>query len=57
MATTLGPRVAQELERLSLHVYSRPCDTCIAYNVEERTAREMRLQYHSVDGKLGERLQ
>src|SRR5438477_10832872 len=37
---------------ISLHVYSRPFDTCIAYNPEECSAREMRLQYYSVDGKL-----
>jgi hypothetical protein len=36
---------------VSLHVYSRPFDTCLAYNPEERTAREMRLQYYSVEGK------
>ena len=37
---------------VSLHVYSRPFDTCIAYNPDESTAREMRLQYYSVDGKM-----
>ena len=39
---------------VSLHVYSRPYDTCIAYDAPARTAREMRLQYHSVGGKLTE---
>jgi cysteine dioxygenase len=37
---------------VSLHVYSRPYDTCIAYDPVARTAREMRLQYHSVGGEL-----
>jgi cysteine dioxygenase len=37
---------------VSLHVYSRPFDTCLAYDNEARTAREMRLQYHSVEGKI-----
>jgi len=37
---------------VSLHVYSRPYDTCIAYDPAARTAREMRLQYYSVGGRL-----
>ena len=37
---------------VSLHVYSRPFDTCLAYDPVARTAREMRLQYHSIGGKL-----
>src|ERR1700682_2629505 len=37
---------------VSLHVYSRPYDTCLAYDPVACTAREMRLQYHSVRGKL-----
>jgi cysteine dioxygenase len=36
----------------SLHVYSRPFDTCLAYDLDACAAREMRLQYHSVGGKL-----
>ena len=40
---------------VSLHVYSRPYDVCIAYDPAARTAREMRLQYHSIDGKLVDR--
>ena len=39
-------------QAVSLHVYSRPYDTCIAYDPVARTAREMRLQYHSVGGRL-----
>jgi Cysteine dioxygenase type I len=41
----------------SLHVYSRPYDTCLAYDLDTGVAREMRLQYHSVGGKLVEPLQ
>lgn len=37
---------------VSLHVYSRPYDSCIAYELEACTAREQRLIYHSVGGKL-----
>jgi cysteine dioxygenase len=35
----------------SLHVYSRPFDTCIAYDLQACAAREMRLQYYSIGGK------
>ena len=37
---------------VSLHVYSLPYDTCLAYDLNARTSREMRLAYHSVGGKL-----
>ena len=37
---------------VSLHVYSRPYDVCLAYDPAARTSREMRLQYHSIGGKL-----
>jgi cysteine dioxygenase len=37
---------------VSLHVYSRPFDTCIAYDIEACTAKDMRLQYYSVGGKV-----
>jgi cysteine dioxygenase len=37
---------------VSLHVYSRPYDSCLAYDPLARTAREMRLQYNSIGGKL-----
>lgn len=46
---------------VSLHVYSRPYDVCLAYDPVAKTSREMRLQYHSIGGKLvgdrAERLQ
>jgi cysteine dioxygenase len=37
---------------VSLHVYSRPYDTCFAYDPAARTAREIALQYWSVEGRL-----
>jgi cysteine dioxygenase len=37
---------------VSLHVYSRPYDVCLAYDLEKQTSSEMRLLYHSVDGYL-----
>jgi cysteine dioxygenase len=41
---------------VSLHVYSRPYDACIAYDQEAQTAREIRLSYYSVGGVLVEPL-
>jgi cysteine dioxygenase len=37
---------------VSLHVYSRPYDTCLAYDIAAKTAREIDLQYWSVEGKV-----
>ena len=37
---------------VSLHVYSRPYDTCLAYDIAGKTAREIDLQYWSVEGKV-----
>jgi cysteine dioxygenase len=37
---------------VSLHVYSRPYDSCIAYDFAAQTACEIRLCYHSIGGKL-----
>jgi cysteine dioxygenase len=47
-------RVANPFEEraVSLHVYSRPFDTCIYYDLEGQSAREMRLQYHSIGGAI-----
>jgi cysteine dioxygenase len=36
---------------VSLHVYSRPYDTCIAYDPAARTAKEIRLSPPSVGGR------
>ena len=47
-------RVANPFDEpaVSLHVYSRPYDSCIAYDREKQTACEIQLTYHSVGGKL-----
>src|SRR5438552_10889763 len=47
-------RVSNPFEEraVSLHVYSRPFDTCLAYDPPSRTARVMKLCYHSIGGKL-----
>jgi cysteine dioxygenase len=37
---------------VSLHVYSRPYDTCLAYDPAARTSREIVLYYWSVGGRL-----
>lgn len=37
---------------VSVHVYSRPFDTCLAYCRDTHTFKEVTLSYTSVDGKL-----
>jgi cysteine dioxygenase len=37
---------------VSLHVYSRPFDSCVVYSVEQCTCGEIGLQYTSMYGKL-----
>jgi cysteine dioxygenase len=37
---------------VSLHLYSRPFDSCIVYSVEQHTCGEIGLRYHSMYGKL-----
>lgn len=37
---------------VSLHLYSRPFDSCIVYSVEQRTCGEIGLKYTSKYGKL-----
>ncbi|HUI84933.1 MAG TPA: cysteine dioxygenase family protein [Candidatus Binatia bacterium] len=37
---------------VSLHVYSRPFNSCIVYSVEQGTCGEIGLQYTSMHGKL-----
>jgi cysteine dioxygenase len=47
-------RVSNPFEHraVSLHVYSRPYDTCLAYDPAARTSKEITLQYWSVGGRL-----
>jgi len=37
---------------VSLHIYSRPFDSCVVYSVEQCTCGEIGLQYTSMHGKL-----
>ena len=37
---------------VSLHLYSRPFDSCIVYSVEQHSCGEIGLRYHSMYGKL-----
>jgi len=37
---------------VSLHVYSRPFDSCVVYSVEQGSCGEIGLQYTSMHGKL-----
>ena len=37
---------------ISLHIYSRPYDSCLAYDPITNTAREIQLWYHSVGGRV-----
>jgi len=39
---------------VSLHLYSRPFDSCIVYSCEQHTCGEIGLCYTSIDGKLVE---
>ena len=36
---------------VSLHVYSRPFDTCVVYSAEQGTCGEIQLHYHTAYGK------
>ncbi len=46
----VNPREAQ-LRAVSLHVYSRPFDTCVVYSPEQGTCGDIRLHYNTVFGK------
>src|SRR6266446_31730 len=46
----LNPREVNQ-RAVSLHVYSRPFDTCIVYSPEQGTCGEIRLHYNTVFGK------
>lgn len=37
---------------VSIHIYSKPFDTCLAYCRDTDTYKETTLQYYSVDGKV-----
>ena len=46
----LNPREANE-RAVSLHVYSRPFDTCVVYSPEQGTCGEIQLHYTTMFGK------
>jgi len=46
----VNPREANQ-RAVSLHVYSRPFDTCIVYSPEQGTCGEIQLHYNTVFGK------
>jgi cysteine dioxygenase len=46
----LNPRQFDQ-RAVSLHVYSRPFDTCVVYSAEQGTCGEIQLHYHTTYGK------
>lgn len=46
----MNPREFNE-RAVSLHIYSRPFDTCVVYSAEQGTCGEIKLHYTSVYGK------
>ncbi len=46
----VNPREANQ-RAVTLHVYSRPFDTCVAYSPEQGTCGDIRLRYNTVFGK------
>ena len=46
----VNPREANQ-RAVSLHVYSRPFDTCVVYSPEQGTCGEIQLHYNTVFGK------
>jgi len=46
----VNPREANQ-RAVSLHVYSRPFDTCVVYSPEQETCGDIRLHYNTMFGK------
>jgi hypothetical protein len=46
----VNPREANE-RAVTLHVYSRPFDTCMVYSPEQGTCGDIKLHYNTVFGK------
>ncbi len=46
----VNPREAKQ-RAVTLHVYSRPFDTCVVYSPEQGTCGDIRLRYNTVFGK------
>ena len=36
----------------TLHIYTRPFDTCAIYNLKDKRIEKLKMLYHSIDGKL-----
>ena len=49
----INPREANQ-RAVTLHVYSRPFDTCVVYSPEQGTCGDIRLHYNTVFGKPAE---
>ena len=37
---------------ISVHVYSKPIDSCVVYDREKRTCKRVQLSYHSEQGRV-----
>ena len=37
---------------ITLHIYANPYDTCTVYNLKEKQIDKLKMNYHSIDGKL-----
>ena len=37
---------------ITLHVYANPYNTCTVYNIKEKRINKLKMNYHSIDGKL-----
>src|SRR5216684_7601053 len=46
----VNPRAANQ-RAVTLHVYSRPFDTCVVYSAEQGTCGDIQLHYNTVFGK------
>ncbi len=46
----VNPREANQ-RAVTLHVYSRPFDTCVVYSPEQGTCGEIQLHYNTIFGK------
>jgi cysteine dioxygenase len=48
----IGNLEAFQEPAVSIHVYSRPIDSCVVFDPEQRTCRRVTLSYHSRHGKV-----
>ena len=38
--------------RANFNIYANPYDTCTVYNLKEKQIDKLKMNYHSIDGKL-----